>query len=75
MARLWGVHRNCGQGEVYQITCSPTPGLCVPLSDGQVLDIEDVDAMDTEAKEDALVKMQAMMDNMQLLMEKLQKKQ
>ena len=40
-----------------------------------MLDIEDVDAMDTEAKEDALAKMQAMMDNMQLLMEKLQKKQ
>ena len=51
-----------------------TPGLYVPLSDGKMLDIEDVDAMDTEAKEDALAKMQAMMDNMQLLMEKLQKK-
>ena len=51
-----------------------TPGVHVPLSDGQVLNIDNVDTMDTEEKEDALVKMQAMMDNMQLLMEKLQKK-
>ena len=52
-----------------------TPGVHVPLSDGQVLDMDNVDvaAMDTEAKEDALAKMQAMMDNMALLMEKLQK--
>ena len=52
-----------------------TPGVHVPLRDGQVMDIDNVDvaAMDTEAKEDALAKMQAMMDNMQLLMERLQK--
>ena len=50
-----------------------TPGVHVPLSDGQVLNIDNVDTMDTEEKEDALVKMQAMMDNMALLMEKLQK--
>jgi hypothetical protein len=45
------------------------------MSNGGVLDIENVDvnSMDQEAKDDALAKMQAMMENMQALMSKLQK--
>lgn len=52
-----------------------TPGIHVPMSNGGVLDIENVDvnSMDQEAKDDALAKMQAMMENMQALMSKLQK--
>ena len=52
-----------------------TPGIHVPMKNGGVLDIENVDvnSMDQEAKDDALAKMQAMMENMQALMNKLQK--
>ena len=52
-----------------------TPGIHVPMNNGDIIDIENVDvnSMDQEAKDDALAKMQAMMNSMQLLMNKLQK--
>ena len=52
-----------------------TPGVQVPMKNGQVIDIDsiDVNSMDDEEKEDAMAKMQAMMANMQALMNKLQK--
>jgi hypothetical protein len=53
-----------------------TPGVHVPLSSGEVVDIEeaDIDSMTTDVRLDALAKMQAMMANMQTLMNKLQSK-
>jgi hypothetical protein len=57
-----------------------TPGdggsMQVSMGNGDVLDIGnvDVDTMDQEAKDDALAKMQAMMENMQALMNKLNQK-
>nr|ADD95740.1 hypothetical protein [uncultured organism MedDCM-OCT-S04-C2] len=53
----------------------PATPLQVPLSNGQVIDIEDtdIDSLSSDAKQDALAKMEAMMANMQALMEKLQK--
>jgi hypothetical protein len=52
-----------------------TPGVFVPLETGDVLDIEsvDVETMPEDMRQDALVKMQAMMDNIQSLMQKLKK--
>lgn len=51
----------------------PTPGVFVPLRNGEVVDIEsvDVEILSQEVKEDAISKMQAMMDNMHALMSKL----
>ena len=51
----------------------PTPGVYVPLSSGEVLDLEDVDIenMSQENKVDAINKMQSVMSNMQALMAKL----
>jgi hypothetical protein len=55
----------------------PTPGVFVPLSTGGLLDLnDDIDGIDVgtlskDAKQDALVKMQAMMSNMQKLIDKL----
>ena len=57
-----------------------TPGegsnMQVSMGNGDVLDIGNVnvDTMDQEAKDDALAKMQAMMENMQALMNKLNQK-
>ena len=52
-----------------------TPSVQVPLGNGDVVDIDDADiaGMTADVKQDALVKMQAMMANMQSLMDKLQK--
>lgn len=52
----------------------PTPGVFVPLSNGEIIDMDDVDIenMTQENKEDAMAKMQAVMANMQSLMNKLQ---
>lgn len=47
-----------------------TPGIHVPMTNFENVD---VNSMDQEAKDDALAKMQAMMNSMQLLMTKLQK--
>lgn len=51
----------------------PTPGVFVPLSTGEIIDLEDVDIenMSQENKADALNKMQNVMSNMQALMAKL----
>lgn len=50
-----------------------TPGVFVPLRTGEVLDLDslEVDELTEEAKQDTLVQMQAMMDNMRAMMEKL----
>ena len=52
-----------------------TPSVQVPLGNGDVVDIDDadIDGMTADVKQDALLKMQAMMANMQSLMDKLQK--
>ena len=51
----------------------PTPGVFVPLRNGEIVDIEsvDVELLSQEVKQDAISKMQAMMDNMHALMSKL----
>lgn len=51
----------------------PTPGVFVPLSTGEIIDLEDADIenMSQENKADALNKMQNVMSNMQALMAKL----
>ena len=65
-------------------TIPPTPGTVhVPLSNGEVVVVdmqdsagmndESIASMSTSTKLDALAKMQAMMANMQSLMEKLQR--
>jgi Cell division cycle-associated protein 8/Nbl1 / Borealin N terminal len=52
----------------------PTPGIFVPLDSGEVLDVDalDVESLSGEVKQDALIKMQTMMSNMQKLMSKLE---
>ena len=54
-----------------------TPGVFVPLKSGAILDLSnlnnvDMAGLDPSLKEDALLKMKAMMENMQMLMGKLQ---
>ena len=51
-----------------------TPSIKVPLATGEVVDIEnaDVENMPLEVKQEAIIQMQTAMDNMRLLMEKLQ---
>lgn len=53
-----------------------TPGVFVPLKTGEVVDIEEIDVenMPEEMKHEAIDKMKVMMDNMKLMMEKLQSK-
>jgi hypothetical protein len=53
-----------------------TPGVHVPLSTGEVVDIDEADiaSMSADVRLDALAKMQVMMANMQTLMKKLQAK-
>lgn len=51
----------------------PTPGVFVPLRTGDVIDLESVEDLPEELKEDALKRMQEMVSNMQLLMAKIQK--
>ena len=53
----------------------PTPGVFVPLK-GEIVDIDelDIDTMPQEVKHETLNQMQAMMDNMRMMMEKLQSK-
>jgi len=52
-----------------------TPGVYVPLSSGEIVDVENVDinAMSQDAKMDAYNKMKDMMSSMQALMAKLEK--
>jgi len=52
----------------------PTPGIFVPLDSGEVLDVDavDVESLSGEVKQDALIKMQTMMTNIQKLMSKLE---
>lgn len=51
-----------------------TPGVFVPLKTGEVIDLDqvDVESLPTEVKNETLSQMQAMMDNMRAVMEKLQ---
>lgn len=51
-----------------------TPGIFVPLETGDVIDVEsvDLDTLPEEVKQEAIVKMQNMMSNMQKLMSKLE---
>lgn len=53
----------------------PTPGVFIPLDSGDVIDMDsaDIDNLSRDHKEDALIKMRAMMDNIQLCMAKLEK--
>jgi hypothetical protein len=51
----------------------PTPGVFVPLDSGDVIDINSVESLPDELKEDAVRKMQDMMLSMQSLMAKIQK--
>ena len=52
-----------------------TPGVYVPLSSGEIVDVENVDvnALSQDAKMDAYNKMKDMMNTMQALMAKLEK--
>ena len=52
-----------------------TPGVYVPLSSGEIVDVENVDisALSQDAKMDAYNKMKDMMSSMQALMAKLEK--
>lgn len=51
-----------------------TPGVFVPLKTGEIIDIEntDMNALDKNTKDDALLQMQSMIENMQKLMGKMQ---
>lgn len=53
----------------------PTPGVFIPLDSGDIIDMEnlDVNVLSQDHKDDALMKMQAMMDNIKSCMAKLQK--
>ena len=52
----------------------PTPGLFIPLETGDIINMEnlDVDNLSQDHKDDALMKMQLMMDNIRTCMAKLQ---
>jgi hypothetical protein len=50
-----------------------TPGVFVPLRTGDIIDLDSVEDLPDELKEDALLKMQEMVSSMQLLMAKIQK--
>ena len=50
-----------------------TPGIFVPLSSGQIVDMDSVESLPDDLKEDAMKKMQDMMENMQTMMKKIQK--
>jgi hypothetical protein len=62
--------RGAGKG----ILVPPTPGVFVPLKNGDIVDIDSVDVenMPEETKLDTLQQMAMMMQNMQAMMEKLQ---
>eukprot|EP01038_Epipyxis_sp_PR26KG_P004665 gene4665-6553_t len=51
----------------------PTPGLYVPLSSGEVIDMDsaDIENLSEQDRQDALLKMQEVMNNMQAIMSKL----
>jgi hypothetical protein len=51
----------------------PTPGVYVPLSSGEVVDLETITALPEEQRQDALLKMQQMMESMQSLMKQMEK--
>jgi hypothetical protein len=51
----------------------PTPGIFVPLSTGGVVDIDSISTLPDDMKQDALEKMQIMMNNMQNMMMKIKK--
>jgi Nbl1 / Borealin N terminal/Cell division cycle-associated protein 8 len=52
-----------------------TPGVFIPLASGDVVDLEnlDLDRISLDQKEDALMKMQEMMNSIQMCMSKLEK--
>lgn len=50
-----------------------TPGIFVPLSSGEIVDMESVDSLPEDLRDDAMKKMQDMMSNMQSMMEKIQR--
>ena len=52
-----------------------TPGVFIPLASGDVVDLEnlDLDKISLDQKEDALMKMQEMMNSIQMCMSKLEK--
>lgn len=52
-----------------------TPGIFVPLSTGEIVDMESVESLPDDLREDAMRKIQDMMINMQSMMEKIQKPQ
>lgn len=53
----------------------PTPGMYIPLKNGDIIDIEstDIENLSMDAKTEALQKMQEMMNNMHTMMAKLSK--
>lgn len=53
----------------------PTPGVFIPLESGDIIDMEtmDVSALSKDHREDALLKMQTMMNNIQMAMSILEK--
>lgn len=55
------------------LTVPPTPGVFVPLASGEVIDLESVEDLPDELKEDALLKMQEMVSKVQSLMAKIKK--
>lgn len=52
----------------------PTPGVFVPLKTGEIVNVEELTDLSDEVKEEALIKMQEMMNNMQSMMEKFRVK-
>lgn len=52
-----------------------TPGVFIPLESGDIIDMEtmDISALSKDHREDALLKMQTMMNNIQMAMSKLEK--
>tara|TARA_B110000091_G_C13507365_1_gene346961 strand:- start:62 stop:334 length:273 start_codon:yes stop_codon:yes gene_type:complete len=57
------------------VPATPGANIKVPLNSGEVVDLEDadIDNLSSDVKQDALAKMEAMMANMQNLMNKLKK--
>jgi hypothetical protein len=51
-----------------------TPGVFVPLKTGEIVNVEELTELSDEVKEEAITKMQEMMNNMQSMMEKFRLK-
>lgn len=54
-------------------TVPATPGVYVPLSTGDIIDMENISSLPDDLKTDALEKMQIMMNNMQTVMNRMKK--